>query len=271
MGRRTAPGFEVLVDAGDGPDQLTDFFRGLYGGGLGFAAPRLYANFVESVDGVVSLGDVPSAGSVISGRNPSDRLLMGILRALADAVLVGAGTLRATPGHAWTAEHVFPDLAGPFASLRAGLGKTARPRLFVLTGSGDVDLQHPGLRGGATILTTTAAAARLGAAAPADVEILAVADDDRVPVGAAVAAIHDSGHGVVLSEAGPTVLGQLLDGDLVDDVFVTLSPLVAGRLPASARKGLVDGIEFLPDRRLALRLASLRRRGDHVFLRYSGT
>jgi len=65
-------------------------------GRLGFSTPVVYSNFVSSVDGVVTLGSKPSAGSVISGKYPADRFLMGLLRACADAVLIGAGTLRAT-------------------------------------------------------------------------------------------------------------------------------------------------------------------------------
>ena len=75
-------------------------------GTLGFNQPVLYSNFVESLDGVTTLGSKPSAGSEISGRNGADRFLMGLLRAFADAVLVGAGTLGATPGHHWTPEHI---------------------------------------------------------------------------------------------------------------------------------------------------------------------
>ncbi|HYU63230.1 MAG TPA: dihydrofolate reductase family protein, partial [Verrucomicrobiae bacterium] len=57
---------------------------------------RVYANFVSSIDGIVALeaGTAPSGG-IISGRNEADRFVMGLLRAFADAVLVGAGTVRA--------------------------------------------------------------------------------------------------------------------------------------------------------------------------------
>src|SRR2546423_4417290 len=121
----------------------------------------VYSNFVESLDGVVTLGDKPSAGSAISGRNQADRFLMGLLRAFADGVLVGAGTLRATPGHHWTPEHIFPDLAAAFAELRANLGRKPRPRLVVLTASGNIEVSHPAVVGGATIVTTSHGAADL--------------------------------------------------------------------------------------------------------------
>jgi hypothetical protein len=72
----------------------------LYGGDLGFRPPCVYANFVASVDGVTALGpEYPSSGSAISLHDPADRFVMGLLRACADVVLIGAGTLRATCGH----------------------------------------------------------------------------------------------------------------------------------------------------------------------------
>jgi hypothetical protein len=55
----------------------------------------------------------------------------------------------------------------------------------------------------------------------------------------------------------------------VDELFLTVSPLIAGRPPLASRFGLVEGSGFLPDRRLAGRLLSLRRHGDHLFLRYA--
>jgi hypothetical protein len=70
------PGFDL-------PDELA----AICGGTVGFPEPRLYANFVASVDGVVAL-----------------RFVMGLLRACADAVLIGAGTLRGSPRTRWTAE-----------------------------------------------------------------------------------------------------------------------------------------------------------------------
>src|SRR4029077_12543557 len=105
-------------------------------GGIGFEAPVLYSNFVASIDGVVAPPGV-SAGSVISGRHAGDRFLMALLRACADGVVLGAGTLRATPGHLWTPAHVYPALAESFAGLRRSLGRGLEPRLVVITRKGD--------------------------------------------------------------------------------------------------------------------------------------
>src|SRR5512134_1965219 len=73
---------------------------------------HVIGNFVTTLDGVASLS-VPGmeGGGPISGSNPHDRMIMGLLRSVADAVIVGAGTLRSVPRHLWTAEYIFPALA----------------------------------------------------------------------------------------------------------------------------------------------------------------
>src|SRR5579864_8203755 len=70
---------------------LPELLATAYGGDLGFTGPCVYGNFVASLDGVVALGpEHPSSGSAISGGEPADRFVMGLLRAFADAVLIGA-------------------------------------------------------------------------------------------------------------------------------------------------------------------------------------
>jgi hypothetical protein len=85
----------------------------LYDGDLRFDSPRVYANFVSSIDGVVALPSVDASPSVISRKSDADRFVMGILRACADVVLVGAGTVRAEPDHRWTPEFVYPRRRTP--------------------------------------------------------------------------------------------------------------------------------------------------------------
>ena len=74
---------------------------------------------------------------------------------------------------------------------------------------------------------------------------------------------------MILSEAGPTVFGSLLAAGLVDELFLTVSPLLAGRSGNDVRLGLVEGIDLLPTIRVAGRLRGVRRQGAHLFLRYS--
>jgi riboflavin biosynthesis pyrimidine reductase len=273
---------EALLRADQPGYPLPDRVAALYPGGLGFAPRVLYSNFVGSLDGVVALGDGRNAGSVISGRNPGDRFLMGLLRACADAVVIGAGTLRATPEHLWTAEHIHPDLAEDWAELRHRLGRAPRPRLALLTAGGHLDPTHPAIRAGALVLTTEAGAARLAGALPdtCRVEVAGAAGEGAgapatgsVDAAAALAAIHAEGHQVVLTEGGPAVMGQLLRARLLDEMFLTVSPVVAGREaegadPAEPRPGFASGVELLPDHPEWWSLSTVHRHRDHLFLRY---
>ncbi|MEZ4595450.1 MAG: FAD-dependent oxidoreductase [Chloroflexota bacterium] len=73
---------------------------------------------------------------------------------------------------------------------------------------------------------------------------------------------------VVLCEAGPTVLGELVAEGLVDELFLTLAPRIAGREASAPRPGLVDGVAFTPSAAPTGRLRSVMRAEDHLFLRY---
>jgi riboflavin biosynthesis pyrimidine reductase len=236
-------------------------------GGLGFHDRVVYSNFVETVDGVVTLGSRPSAGSDISGRNHADRFLMGLLRAFADAVLVGAGTLRATPGHHWTPEHVYPDLTEAFADLRLELGRRPRPRLVLLTASGDVEVSHPAVIGGATIVTTSTGAEHLRERLPDSCDLIEIGASGHVDVARAIDELRRRGYEAILTEGGPHVMGELIGRDLLDEAFVTISPVIAGR-DGEPRLGMVAGAELLPGRGLWTKLLSARRHGDFLFLRY---
>ena len=84
---------------------------------------------------------------------------------------------------------------------------------------------------------------------------------------AALGALHARGHQLIVSEAGPHLFGSLLAADLVDELFLTQSPLLAGR-DHGGRLGLVDGHALLPAVHRDARLLSVRRARDHLFLRY---
>ena len=193
---------------------------------------------------------------------------MGLLRACADAVVIGAGTLRATPGHLWTPAHVYPSLATEFTALRSSLGRSPEPVLVVLTASGTLDFSHPALAKGATILTTIAGAKRMGNRLPPVCELVAIGRGKRLDIGKAVGELRGRGLQVLLTEGGPHVIGQLIGGGLLDEAFLTVSPVVAGR-GTERRLGMVEGIEMLPDRGAWSRLLSSRRHGDYLFLRYA--
>lgn len=216
---------------------------------------------------MATLGSSPSAGSTISAKNPADRFLMGLLRACADAVLVGAGTLRATPGHLWTPAHVFPPQAESFAALRRSLGRAAEPRLVVVTQSGDIDPNHVAIQHGALIITTSSGAAACRDRVPSSCEVVVPGGGEELDIAAAVGELRNRGHDVVLTEGGPHVMGQLIDKGLLDEAFLTISPVIAGRA-SERRLGMVEGVELLPARGAWSRLLSVRRQGEYLFLRY---
>src|SRR5262249_31346360 len=77
--------------------------------------PYVIGNFVTTLDGVVTLNEPGHAGGGdISGWSRQDQLVMGLLRAIADSVIVGAGTLRAAPQHRWTAQYISPPQADAY-------------------------------------------------------------------------------------------------------------------------------------------------------------
>src|SRR5919201_4219163 len=151
----STPSFETLFDAPDLPAfDLPAELEALYGR-FGLPEEVLVANFVSSIDGVVAIPEVAKASPVISGGHLADRFVVALLRASADAVLIGAGTYRAHGGP-WTAERALPELGEAFAELRTKLGLPSEPTLVVVTRSGSLGPMRPLLRG-AIVATTTRA------------------------------------------------------------------------------------------------------------------
>ncbi len=240
----------------------------LYGGGLGFEEPCLVANFVETLDGVVAIPDVPGSNALVADGSEQDKFLMGLLRACVDAVLIGSATMLASPKGRWRPEGVHPASAELFRELRAARGRPEWPEVAVVTTGGSFDPSHPLVESGALVLTTEQAAPELRAVTPAASEVVAVNAGDAVDLAAAVAVLRGRGHGTILSEAGPHVTAELVAARLVHELFLTVSPLLAGRA-YSPRLGLVEGAELLPDVRLEGELRSVRRAGSHLMLRYA--
>lgn len=255
-------------DAG-GSLPLTPGLRAAYGGGLEIGEAALYANFVSSIDGVVAL-NVPgvSSGGVISGRHEGDRLVMGLLRAAAACVLIGAQTARDDSGHLWTPGYICPAMEADFAQLRSDLGLIGDPVLAVVTASGELDPSERAYEAGALVLTTEAGAARLRGRMPSATEVVAVDAGARVGAGAALAELRRRfGRARILTEGGPNMIGWLMAERRVNELFLTLSPVLAGR-GATARPGLVAGLELLPGEARWAALRTLKRSGDHLFLHY---
>jgi len=168
----------------------------------------------------------------VSGGSKTDRFIMGLLRSCADAVLIGAGTLRVAANDLWTADAIFPDAK----DLYARIGKL-QPPLYVVSASGNV----PPPKQPAIVIK--------GKRTPQE-----ILDRHRA-----------DGHRRILCEGVPGLFSELADAGLVDELFLTLSPRLFGRFPNDARKALTDRRDL---RGMSLDLRSLRRDGSHLFLRY---
>jgi riboflavin biosynthesis pyrimidine reductase len=259
--------FDVLAEEPGLPAvELPPELARIYGD-LGFAESCVYANFVATLDGVVAIPTLPSSNEVISGGSDADRFLMGVLRALADAVLVGAGVLRASPRGTWRAEKIYPAAAEAYSELRDGLGLPPAPEIAVLTGSGSLDPEHPVLAGRAVVLTSDAGAARLAGKVPETAALVSLGAEQHVGGAAIVEALRERGHRRILCEAGPHTFGTLLEAGRVDELFLTTSPFLAGEAGAGSRLRLVEAADLVPF--VEGRLLSVRRHGRHLFTRYA--
>lgn len=179
--------------------------------------PLLRAGFVSTTDGAVAVD-----GSSEGLSSPADKEVFRALRAVCDAVVVGAGTARA--------EDYGPVLLSPSgAAWRAARG-LPRPPLVLVSRSLDLD---PGARcftgdARAVVLTCAAAAAPAGLA---DVADLVVAGDESVDLLAGLVALRDRGLGHLLCEGGPALLTDLLRLRAVDELCLTSEPLLVGSAP----------------------------------------
>jgi riboflavin biosynthesis pyrimidine reductase len=236
-----------------------------YGGSLGFSRPRSFANLVASLDGVVALPKGGESGQIVSGNSKPDRFVMGLLRACADAVIVGAGTFRKSPGHLWHPGVIFPPAAALFAEARKALGLSPLPTLVLITASGEIDTEQPAARE-ALFVTGRSGEATLRARAPS--ARIAVLGSDEVRFSEVFALLRAQGLELLLTEGGPTLLAELVAEEVLDELFLTSSPRLFGRYAGDQRKSLSDGLDLGG---VPLELSSVRRHESHLFLRYAFT
>jgi riboflavin biosynthesis pyrimidine reductase len=97
--------------------------------------------------------------------------------------------------------------------------------------------------------------------------VIEVGKSGPVDIARALEELRSRGDRVILTEGGPHVMGDLVRHGLVDDAFMTVSPVFAGR-DKENRLGMVAGVEFLPEKGRWGSLLSARRHGDFLFLRY---
>jgi riboflavin-specific deaminase-like protein len=216
--------------------------------------PTLRVNFVSSIDGAVTL-DGYSAG--LSG--PADKLIFGTLRAVCDALVVGAGTIR-------TENYDALRLGPKRRAWRKAYGLSEFPLMVVVSGSLDLNPEQEIFADAPTrpiVLTHGAAPAERRAKIEKVAEIVTVGDEE-VDLAAAIAELHARGVTQLLSEGGPHLLGALTAADLVDELCLTVAPLLAG-----AGAGRITAGPPAPPRAMSLR--GILSADDMLFLRYART
>ncbi len=276
---------KTLIDRGqeDCETVLPSGLKELYDGDLRFppapsGRPYVFGNFVTTLDGVVSYR-IPghSGGSTISGSDPADRFIMGLLRASADAILVGAGTVHdVNPEHLWIPSFTFPDATELYRQYRDHLRKSQQPLLAVVTGSGALDLNRAIFRTPemeVVIVTSAIGYAELekaGVNGLTSTHVKVVESAKTVIAPQVILQVLSSEFGVksVLHEGGPTLFGHFVAHKAVDELFLTLAPQLAGRLSHTTRPGMIQGIEFSPETAPWLHLVSSKQGSDHLYLRY---
>jgi riboflavin biosynthesis pyrimidine reductase len=197
--------------------------------------PSVRLNMIASVDGATTVAGV-SGG--LGG--PADKRVFAAMRSFADAVLVAAGTVR-------------DERYGP-----------ASVPIAVLTRSCLLDWDAPFFTAAVSrpIVVTVSAAPPDSRSRAADVADVILAGEDSVDLARAIAALGERGVRHVLAEGGPTLNGQLAAARLLDEICMTVSPMLVG----GDSKRILDGRSLTPPAGLALR--SVCEEDNFLFLRY---
>lgn len=179
--------------------------------------PWLFLNMIASADGGVTVDGV-SGG--LGG--PADKLVFSAVRGVADVILVAAGTVIAE-------QYRPPRTPEAIQAQRQARGQERFPRLAIVTNSLDIPNDHAVFDAAARplILTSTASPAdrRESLAEVADVNIVG---EHRVDLADALDRLGETGASVVLAEGGPTLNGALVADHLIDELCLSLSPLLIG-------------------------------------------
>jgi 2,5-diamino-6-(ribosylamino)-4(3H)-pyrimidinone 5'-phosphate reductase len=219
--------------------------------------PFVYINMATTVDGKIT----SAAREYPRFASERDRRNMDILRARADAILVGAGTIRADN----------PSLLvrdDGMRQYRRSLGKPRGPMKVLVTAGAAVGTDCRFFNeedGGARLVATTEEApAKNIAAFEGKAEVLRIGSG-AVDLPALLAELKRRGVHKLLAEGGGEMNWQLIHEDLVDEIFITVAPsLLGGRDAPTAVEG--DGLTM--ERQIRMRLLEMRREEDEIFCRY---
>lgn len=240
-----APRFGGLIGAPSGP---LDADAALAGWRDQASGSGVALNMIASVDGRIAVdGRSAPLGS------PADRALFHALRARADAVMAGAGTIRS--------ERYGPIIRdSAVIDRRRGEGLAPQPIAVIVSRSLDIDTTVPLLADPAShiVVLTPGNGEIAGAAARVDYVRSATLREG-------LATLRERyGVGPIVCEGGPTLNGTLADESLIDEIFLSLSPLLVGDVPGG-RAIVVGGAPPAP---APLELRMLLEAGGHLFARY---
>ena len=278
--------FQVLFDNGE-PGAVDDAVFRPYGK-IGFPAPTseriwVYANFVQSIDGITSLLGRFGSGGFIA-QSEEDRWLMDLLRAHADAVIMGINTLSFERLYMGNPGGPIFKIANPeMLELRQKLGRGKLKNMFV-TNSANVQLADFRVFNtdlvDSYVVTTDAGACRLRAQKHPGVTIIEAGKWPRVDLSLMVKKLHEEfGIRYLLCEGGPTFYGSMTRSGLIDEKFVTVAPVEVGQVAppeqemaefdkTRLRPNTFGGPGFTKDTMTRWTWLSCRRVGDHEFNRY---
>jgi riboflavin-specific deaminase-like protein len=220
--------------------------------------PHVVVNMVATVDGRASLAGRSGALS-----NGADRELFHALRAVVDGVLVGAGTVRAE-----RYGRMIRDAAVRRRRLQSGL--TEEPLALIVSGHLSLAPDTPVLADAASrvVIVTPSAASLTGVAADVDY-VRAARDDGSLDLACALGELRERlGVRTLLCEGGPHLNAELLLAGLVDELFLSVSPKLAGGEDVTGESlRIIAGREF--EQPLELDLVSVLQSESHLFLRYA--
>lgn len=215
------------------------------------AATHLRVNFISSLDGAATHDGVSGGLG-----DDADRMVFDTLRMLADVILVGAGTVRAE-GYGGI------RLAADAVAWRLAHGLPEHPPVAIVSSRLDLDAAHPVFTQAATrpLVVTHAGSPVDRRAALGEVADVLVCGEDEVDHAALVRALAERGYPQVLCEGGPGLFGSLLGADQVDELCLTLAPL----LESGPARRIASAAAATPRR---MRLAHAIPAGDTLLLRY---
>lgn len=196
-----------------------DELRGLYAYPENLSQPWMRVNFVSSIDGCVAVDGVSGGLGT-----PADKSVFGILRELCDVVVVGAGTARAE-------NYGGVQVSDEARARRTADGLAPVPPILVVSAHASIDPESRLLRDTEIppilVVGSAADSAAISALRSAGAQV-EVTDSPNVSSGDIDRALSARKLRRALCEGGPSLFGQLIEDNAVDELCITTSPQLVG-------------------------------------------